>query len=98
MPPDRELPRYDEKSERQREVMPVLVDFAHGKVMFEIHTDHHDTQSGVEGHTSTSFKQAKSNVETISQVISPKEIFTNDDIFVISMVDSAKFVEKTFCL
>jgi len=75
-------------------IMPVLVDFAHGKVMFEIHTDHHDTQSGVEGHTSTSFKQAKSNVETISQIISPKEIFPNEDIFVISMVDSAKYAEN----
>ncbi len=97
---DCEVIQYGEKEwaikkpDAEGEVMPVLVDFAHGKVMFEIHTDHHDTQSGVEGHTSTSFKEAKSNVETISQIISPKEIFTNDDIFVISMVDSAKFVEN----
>ena len=97
---DCEIIQYGEKewaikkADADGEVMPVLVDFAHGKVMFEIHTDHHDSQSGVEGHTSTNFRQAKSNVETISQIVSPKEIFTNDDIFVISMIDSAKFVEN----
>ncbi len=71
--------------------MPVLVDFAHGKPMFVIHTDHHDSQAGVEDDTATSFKSARSNVETISQVISPKEIFPSDDIMLISTVDSANF-------
>jgi hypothetical protein len=97
---DCEIIQYGEKewaikkADAEGEIMPVLVDFAHGKVMFEIHTDHHDTQSGVEGHTSTSFKEAKSNVETISQIVSPKQIFKDDDIFVISMVDSAKYAEN----
>ena len=57
--------------------MPVLVDFAHGKPVFTIHTDHHDSQSGVEDETSTQFRGARSNVETISQVVSPYDIFTS---------------------
>ena len=73
------------------DVMPVLVDFAHGKPMFVIHTDHHDKQVGVEKDTSKSFRQARSNVETISQVISTKDIFPNDDIKMISTVDSADY-------
>jgi len=79
------------KPEGEGDVMPVLVDFAHGKPMFVIHTDHHDSQAGVEDDTATSFRHARSNVETISQVISPKEIFPSDDIMLISTVDSANF-------
>ena len=79
------------KPEGEGNVMPVLVDFAHGKPMFVIHTDHHDSQAGVEDDTATSFRHARSNVETISQVLSPKEIFTSDDILLISTVDSANF-------
>ena len=79
------------KPEGEGNVMPVLVDFAHGKPMFVIHTDHHDSQAGVEGDTATSFKSSRSNVETISQIISPKEIFPSDDIMLISTVDSANF-------
>jgi len=79
------------KPDANGEVMPVLVDFAHGKPMFVIHTDHHDTQAGVEKGTSTSFRHSRSNVETISQVISPTELFPNDDITLISTVDSANF-------
>jgi len=79
------------KPEGHGEVMPVLVDFAHGKPMFVIHTDHHDSQAGVESDTATNFKASRSNVETISQTVSPKEIFPSDDIMVISTVDSANF-------
>ena len=79
------------KPEARGGVMPVLVDFAHGKPMFVIHTDHHDTQSGVEKDTSTSFKSARSNVETISGVLSPRDIFPPADIKLISTVDSANF-------
>ena len=79
------------KPDASGDVMPVLVDFAHGKPMFVIHTDHHDSQAGVEKGTSTSFRHSRSNVETISQVISPKELFTSDDINLISTVDSANF-------
>lgn len=73
------------------DIMPVLVDFAHGKPMFVIHTDHHDSQAGVEKGTSTSFRQSRSNVETISQIVSPSDIFPNEDIKMISTVDSADF-------
>lgn len=73
------------------DTMPVLVDFAHGKPMFVIHTDHHDSQAGVEKDTATSFKHARSNVETISQSISPKELFKAEDIKIISTIDSANY-------
>lgn len=73
------------------ETLKVLVDFAHGKSMFHIHTDHHEGQVGVEKDTSTSFKHSKSNVETISGELSPKDIFPPSDLKVISMVDSADF-------
>lgn len=34
------------KNDAEGDTMPVLVDFAHGKPMFKIHTDHHDKQVG----------------------------------------------------
>jgi hypothetical protein len=81
------------KQDATGDTMPVLVDFAHGKPMFVIHTDHHDSQSGVEGDTATSFRPSRSNVATISQIMSPKEIFPSDDITLISTVDSADFAK-----
>ena len=79
------------KNDAKGDVMPVLVDFAHGKPMFVIHTDHHDRQAGAEDTKSTSFRQSRSNVETISQVVSPKELFPSSDILLISTVDSANY-------
>ena len=81
------------KNDATGDVMPVLVDFAHGKPMFVIHTDHHDRQAGAEDTKSTSFRQSRSNVETISQVVSPKEIFPDKDVLLISTVDSANFAK-----
>ena len=82
------------KNDAEGDTMPVLVDFAHGKPMFKIHTDHHDKQVGAEKETSKSFRQARSNVETISQIVSPKELFPSTDILLISTVDSADFVRQ----
>jgi hypothetical protein len=82
------------KNDAKGDTMPVLVDFAHGKPMFTIHTDHHDRQAGVEKDTSTQFRSARSNVETISQVVSPKDLFPSSDIILISTVDSADFLGK----
>lgn len=82
------------KNDAQGDTMPVLVDFAHGKPMFVIHTDHHDKQVGTEAGASKSFRQARSNVETISQVVSPKDLFPSSDILLISTVDSADFVRQ----
>jgi hypothetical protein len=96
---DAEIIQYGDKEfaikklDAEGDVMPVLVDFAHGKPMFVIHTDHHDTQAGVEQGTSTNFKSSRSNVETISQTVSPKEIFPSDDITLISTVDSANYAQ-----
>ncbi len=82
------------KNDAEGDTMPVLVDFAHGKPMFKIHTDHHDKQVGAEKETSKSFRQARSNVETISQVVSPRDLFPSQDILLISTVDSADFVRQ----
>jgi hypothetical protein len=82
------------KSDPNSKILYCLCDFAHGKPMFTIHLDHHDTQAGAEDTKSTNFKQARSNVKTISQTISPKEIFTPEDIELISMVDSADYASK----
>ena len=82
------------KLDANGDIMPVLVDFANGKPMFVIHTDHHDRQVGVEDGTATNFKSSRSNVETISQTVSPNDIFTNDDIKLISMVDSADYANN----
>ena len=82
------------KPDARGDVMPVLVDFAHGKPMFVIHTDHHDRQVGAEKDASKSFRQARSNVETISQIISPKDLFGSEDIRLISTVDSADFARQ----
>jgi hypothetical protein len=82
------------KMDAEGDVMPVLVDFAHGKPMFKIHTDHHDKQVGASDTSSTSFAESPSNVKTISQIVSPREIFTNTDIDIISTVDAAKYKEK----
>jgi len=79
------------KQDAQGDTMPVLVDFAHGKPMFVVHTDHHDSQTGVEGDTSTSFRPSRSNVATLSDIMSPSDIFPSDDITLISTVDSADF-------
>jgi hypothetical protein len=81
------------KNDAEGDVMPVLVDFAHGKPMFKIHTDHHDKQVGAEKGTATQFRGARSNVETISQVVSPKDLFPSSDILLINTVDSADFAK-----
>jgi hypothetical protein len=96
---DAEIIQYGDKEfaikklDAEGDTMPILVDFAHGKPMFVIHTDHHDTQAGVEQGTATNFKSSRSNVETISQTVSPKDIFSPEDITLISTVDSADYVK-----
>lgn len=74
--------------------MVVIVDFAHGKPNATIHTDHHESQSGVEKGTATNFKKKPSNVQTISQEISPTDIFPSSDIKIISTIDSADFASQ----
>ena len=97
---DSEIIQYGDKefavkeADARGEVMPVLVDFAHGKPMFVIHTDHHDRQAGAEDTGSTSFRQSRSNVETLSQIIPSSEIFTAEDVKTISMVDSADYASN----
>ena len=82
------------KADAQGDIMPVLVDFAHGKPMFIVHTDHHDRQAGAEETKSTQFRGARSNVETLSQIVPASEIFTPEDVATISMVDSADYASR----
>ena len=70
----------------------VLVDFAHGKPMFKIQSDHHDKQVGAGDTQGTYFKPARSNVEIISGEISYSDVFTPGDIELIRTVDSANFL------
>ena len=96
---DTEIIQYGDKEfsvkkmDAQGDTMPVLVDFAHGKPMFVIHTDHHDRQAGAEETGAKSFRPSRSNVETISQIVSPKDIFPETDLRLISTVDSADYAK-----
>lgn len=74
--------------------LAVLVDFASGKPIMKIWTDHHDSQHlGVLSGMSTSFIKSPSNASYISQKISYSDIFPSSDIKIIDMVDSAKFID-----
>jgi hypothetical protein len=76
----------------KKNVMNVLVDFAHGKPMMNIHLDHHDGQVGFDKATqSVKFDKTPSNVQAIQDFISIKNIFPSRDIKIISKVDSADF-------
>ena len=96
---DSEIIQYGDKEfavkklDANGDTIPVLVDFAHGKPMFVIHTDHHDRQAGAEETGATSFRPSRSNVETISQIVSPKDIFPETDLRLISTVDSADYAK-----
>lgn len=74
-------------------VLPILVDFSHGKPFMRIHTDHHSNQIAYQG-SSRNFRHSKSNAETISSIISTKDIFSQEDIKIINMVDSAGYKEE----
>jgi hypothetical protein len=74
--------------------LAVLVDFAHGKPVMHIHTDHHEGQVGVEKGTSTSFVKTPSNAAYISMVLSPSDLFPPKDAKIISTVDSADFASQ----
>ena len=75
------------------DTIPVLVDFAHGKVFMKIHTDHHDKQIYY-GRTSIAFSKDPSNAGTISTKISAKDIFSKEDVRVIDMIDSAGYADE----
>jgi hypothetical protein len=76
------------------DTLKVLVDFAHGKPMFQIHTDHHDGQVGVDPKASVSFKKSPSGTGTISGELSPKDIFPPRDLQIINTIDSADFASQ----
>lgn len=94
---DSEIIQYGDKEftiskpDSDSDVMPVLVDFAHGKPVFKIHTDHHDSQAGADQTKATSFRSARSNAETLSQIVAPSDVFSTGDLKIISTVDSADY-------
>ena len=75
------------------DTLKVLVDFAHGKPMFQIQSDHHQNQVGAEYTQSTYFKPSRSNVEIISGEISYSDVFTPQDVEMIQTIDSANFLK-----
>lgn len=75
-------------------IMHVLVDFAMGKPIMNIHLDHHDTQRGVEKGVSTSFVKSPSNAAYISQTLSQSDLFPPQDAKMINTIDSADFAKQ----
>lgn len=81
-------------------VLHVIVDYAHGKggmtgdYRIHIHTDHHDKQHGVDPATATAFVKAPANAAFLSDNLSKRNIFSSEDLEIISMVDSANFIPK----
>ena len=75
----------------QPDSLAVLVDFAHFKSNFKIATDHHTSQSGTSDVRHA--KPSRSNVQTISGEISPRPLFPEGDLELISTVDSANFLK-----
>ena len=84
---------YAIKKPESSDIMPVLVDFSHGKSFMKIHTDHHDGQIAHQG-ASKQFRHSKSNAGTISSIISTSNIFPTEDVRIIDMVDSAGYKDE----
>ena len=84
---------YAIKKPESSDIMPVLVDFSHGKSFMKIHTDHHDGQIAHQG-ASQQFRHSKSNAGTISSIISTTNIFPTEDVRIIDMVDSAGYKDE----
>lgn len=77
----------------KEDTLKILCDFAHGKPMFSIQSDHHDKQVGADKTQSKYFKPARSNVETISGEISYNDAFTPQDVEMVKTIDSANFLK-----
>jgi len=78
-----------------RGVLVYCVDFAHAKPIFHIWTDHHDSEHlGATKDMSVSFVKSPANATHISMIISPRDIFPQKDLKIISTVDSADFASQ----
>ena len=77
----------------QKDTLTWMVDFAHGKPFMNVHTDHHDGQTGVSKDASTDFNKEAANVGAISAKLSPSELFPPKDLDIIKMVDSAGYAK-----
>lgn len=72
-----------------------MVDFALSKPQLHLWTDHHDSEHlGTPEQTSTAFVSSPANATHISMAISPRDIFPNNDLEIISTVDSADFARQ----
>ncbi|MCC6752105.1 MAG: hypothetical protein IT371_30925 [Deltaproteobacteria bacterium] len=72
--------------------LSVLVDFAHGKPFMDVHTDHHDRQTGTA--KERSFVKGPSNATYLSGLDPRQEAFDATDRQVIDMVDSAGYADR----
>ena len=85
---------YTVKSPKPKTLV-FAVDWAHAKPVFNIWTDHHDSEHiGATKDMSVSFVKAPANATHISMKISPTEIFPSNDLKIISTVDSADFASQ----
>jgi hypothetical protein len=78
----------------KKDRLSVLVDFAHGRMSMQVHTDHHEGQTSFDPKKqATAMVKTPSNVAAISDTISPTDIYPRKDIDAISMVDTADFAK-----
>ena len=73
----------------------VLVDFAKGSGLFDVHTDHHDNQRGVGQDVAKHFSHKKSNVIILNNDVATRDIFSQKEVDLITKIDSAGFKNIT---
>lgn len=73
----------------------VLVDFAKGSGLFDVHTDHHDNQRGVNQDSAKHFAHKKSNVIILNNDVAIRDIFSQKEVDLITKIDSAGFKNIT---
>ena len=67
----------------------IMVDFAHSKTFFDIHTDHHEHQANVSDNCANFFRKELSNAEMLNYYHNQKFTFLDETL--IRIVDSAQF-------
>lgn len=84
---------YDELY-ADKKIMYVMVDFAQGHSRISVHTDHHLETNVPNDDTSVFTSKAPSNAAIISNHLSDEKIFSEEDVRIINMVDSADWKEN----
>jgi single-stranded DNA-specific DHH superfamily exonuclease len=71
--------------------LQILVDFNSGKPYMNIHTDHHDKQTGFIDTALTSFEINRSNATTLNKILFDDKLLSKLDSFVVDTIDSADY-------